>query len=128
MKKYIKSVWDLTVEDRKYMWNWGLCDGELPELVRVLKDYPVGTYIMLETKTYSGYIYKGSVEIIDDNTCLVNLTFKDRPSPQKRLNFKDTAEELRRLYIYSQGRHRSRFKIDIKESKNVPEYIDTFYV
>lgn len=128
MKKYIKSVWDLTVEDRRYGWDDGLRDGNLPELVRVLEDYPVGTYIMLETKTYSGHIYKGTVEIINDTTCLVDLAFKGRPEPQKRLNFKDTADALRGLYVFSQGRNRSRFKIDIKESKNEPEYIDTFYV
>jgi hypothetical protein len=127
MKKYIRNAYDLTWDDRRYGWKFGLRDGDIKELARVLSDYPAGVYITLDTKTYSGHIYSGTVEILDDG-CLITLTFKGRSEPQKQLNFLKSADELRRLYLFAQGRRGTSFEIKIKDSKDESGYSDVFYV
>lgn len=127
MKKYIRSAYDLTRDDRRRGWEFGLRDGNIKNLARVLADYPEGVYITLDTKTYSGYIYSGAVEILNDG-CLITLTFKGRSEPQKQLSFLQSADELHSLYIFSQGRTRSTYKICIKDSKDDSGYSDIFYV
>lgn len=129
MKKYIKSAYELTWDDddRRYGLNFGLRNGDIKELARVLADYPAGVYITLDAKTYSGYIYSGEVEILD-NSCLVTTTYKNKSGAQKQLSFDKTAEELRHLYLFAQGKRGTHFKIKIKRSKDELGYSDVFYV
>ena len=126
MKRYIRCAFMFTYEDHIYAWENGLRGKDLPRLSEILADYPIGTYIQLTTKTYSGYFYGGTVEILD-NGCLVTTTYKNKAEPQKQLSFDETADELRRLYLFAQGRRGTSFKIEIKYSDEYG-YPDVFYV
>lgn len=127
MKRYIKCAYKFTYEDRIYAWEDGLRGRDLPRFSEILADYPIGTYIQLTAKTYSGNLYGGTVEILD-NGCLVTTTYKNRSEPQKQLSFDETADDLRHLYLFAQGKNRTRFKVEIKDSKSELGYNDTFYV